>query len=287
MGIAPEDKRTSAYDRFRQQTEEFFNAQLERIGLSTSQIAEQQIPELEDSLVRVDDALRAPESFGVLKLSMSASGAAFIVKSNTESIVEIGIVPLLLERKKVIIDRLRNLRSKRTIKTLEELIDSISDSGLREQMRTELEATRQTISAIASSCKVQQGTAFIAMAMDPQEPQLEDVLDAIKEGSERCGIIAERIDEAVSNEPITARMLSAIEEAEFVVVDLTKPRPNVYYEAGYAQGLGKTPVYVARQGTEIPFDIKDYPVILYPNMRELKALLAERLTSVSVARKKT
>jgi nucleoside 2-deoxyribosyltransferase len=118
------------------------------------------------------------------------------------------------------------------------------------------------------------------MAMDPSDPSLEDVLDAIKEGSKKSDVIAERIDDHGSNDPITARMLKAIEEAEFVVVDLTYMRPNVFYEAGYAQGLGKTPIYLARQGTEIPFDVKDYPVILYPNMRELKILLAERLNDV-------
>jgi hypothetical protein len=89
----------------------------------------------------------------------------------------------------------------------------------------------------------------------------------------------------VPNESITGRMLTSIEDAEFVVVDLTNARPNVYYEAGYAQGLGKTPVYLARKGTEIPFDIKDYPVILYPYMRDLKTLLADRLNAVRAGRK--
>jgi len=190
------------------------------------------------------------------------------------------------------------------------------------------------------------------MAMDPQDPQLEDVLDAIKldfghsgidplqsrkeqagtvrkfgnvrwegrhheitqspislqesfqlaaffllsgcrengqsrvkDGVEKCGVIAERIDEVLSNEPITKRMLEAIDSAEFVVVDLSNARPNVYYEAGYAQGLGKTPVYVARKGTEIPFDLKDYPVILYSNLRDLKASLGERLRAIRSGRK--
>ena len=99
----------------------------------------------------------------------------------------------------------------------------------------------------------------------------------------RSNLVAERIDERATNEPITRRMLKAIEEAEYVVVDLTNPRPNVYYEAGYAQGMGKTPVYVARQGAEIPFDVQDYPVILYPNMRELKSSLAERLELIRAA----
>jgi hypothetical protein len=284
MSLAPENQRLSAYDRFREQAQRFFDAQLERLGLGEIQIASQGITELEDSLARVDDALRTPESFGVLRLSMSGNAAVVIVKTNTEAHIEVGVVPILLERKKAIVDRLRLLRSQRPINTLADLLDSLTDTGLRERLRTELEATRQSATANKPTTPVRANRAFIAMAMDPQDPQLEDVLDAIKEGSERCGVAAERIDEAVSNEPITGRMLKLIEEAEFVVVDLTNARPNVYYEAGYAQGLGKTPVYIARKGTEIPFDVRDYPVILYPNMRELKILLVERLSAVRAGR---
>lgn len=55
---------------------------------------------------------------------------------------------------------------------------------------------------------VRQDYAFIARAMDPKDLQLEDVLDAIKEGAKRSGVTAERIDEAALNEPITKRMLT-------------------------------------------------------------------------------
>jgi nucleoside 2-deoxyribosyltransferase len=112
------------------------------------------------------------------------------------------------------------------------------------------------------------------------------VIDAIKDGAQKCGVSAERIDEDASNEPITKRMLESIDQAAFVIVDLSHPRPNVYYEAGYAQGLGKTPVYLARKGTAIPFDLKDYPVIMYPNMRELKNNLADRLAAIRSGRRK-
>src|SRR3954469_15216814 len=283
MGFQLEDKRSDEYERFRGEARRFFDAQLERIGLGEAQIESQDITGLEDSLARVDDALRLPESFGVLKLSFSANAAVFIVKSDAASHIEVGVVPLLLERKKLIVDRLRLLRKQRPISTLSELINSVSDSGLRDQLRTELEATRHVGSPKRHSTNMRRNYAFIAMAMDPQNPQLDDVLDAIKDGAMRSSVVAERIDEKSTNEPITRRMLKAIEEAEYVVMDLTNPRPNVYYEAGYAQGMGKTPVYVARQGAEIPFDVRDYPVILYPNMRELKSSLAERLESIRAA----
>ncbi|HIP19479.1 MAG TPA: hypothetical protein EYG78_09125, partial [Sulfurovum sp.] len=86
----------------------------------------------------------------------------------------------------------------------------------------------------------------------------------------RCGIEAERVDEVHSNERITDRMLESIRKAEFVIVDLTHSRPNVFYEAGYVHGIGKIPIYLAKEGTKLEFDLKDYPVIFFKNMKQLK-----------------
>jgi hypothetical protein len=131
---------------------------------------------------------------------------------------------------------------------------------------------------------VQKGYAFIAMPIDPQNPQIEDVLDAIKEAAKRCGVHAERVDEPQSNERITDRILESIRRAEYVIVDLTGSRPNVFYEAGYAQGLNKTPIYIAQNGTKLEFDLKDYPVIFFRNMKELKDNLEKRLRGLAEAR---
>jgi hypothetical protein len=116
--IAPENQRLSPFDGFREQAHRFFEVQLERLRLGETQIANQGITELEDSLARVDDALRTPESFGVLRISVSGNATVFIVKSDTGAHIEVGAVPLLLERKKAIVDRLRLLRSQRPIKTI-------------------------------------------------------------------------------------------------------------------------------------------------------------------------
>ena len=134
---------------------------------------------------------------------------------------------------------------------------------------------------------VQKGYAFIAMPISSDDPQLEDVLDAVKEAAMRCGIHAERVDEPHSNERITDRILESIRKAEYVIVDLTNSKPNVFYEAGYAQGLTKTPIYIARQGTKLEFDLKDYPVIFFKNMKELKDSLEARLRGLADAKGKT
>ncbi len=134
---------------------------------------------------------------------------------------------------------------------------------------------------MTSQDSIQNGYAFIAMPINPANPQLDDVLDTIKTSASRCGIRAERVDEPQSNERITDRILESIRKAEFVIVDLTDSRPNVFYEAGYAQGLNKTPIYVAREGTKLEFDLKDYPVIFFKNMRELSEMLERRLKGLS------
>lgn len=132
---------------------------------------------------------------------------------------------------------------------------------------------------------VRKGYAFIAMPIVPGDPAVEDVLDAIKEAARRCGIHAERVDEPQSNDRITDRILESIRKAEYVIADLTDSRPNVFYEAGYAQGLRKTPIYIARQGTKLEFDLKDYPVIFFKGMKELKDNLEKRLRGLADERK--
>jgi hypothetical protein len=131
---------------------------------------------------------------------------------------------------------------------------------------------------------LRKGYAFIAMPIDSHDPQLEDVLDSIKEAAQRCGIHAERVDEPQTNERITDRILDSIRKAEYVIVDLTNSRPNVFYEAGYAQGLNKTPIYIARHGVKLEFDLKDYPIIFFRNMKELKDSLERRLRGLTGAR---
>jgi hypothetical protein len=127
---------------------------------------------------------------------------------------------------------------------------------------------------------IDQNYAFIAMPMDPNNHSLIDVLDAIKEAADQCGVYAERVDEPQINERITDRIIESIKRAQYVIVDLTKSRPNVYFEAGFAHGLGRIPIYIACEGTELEFDLKDYPVLFFRNLKELKSLLKRRINSL-------
>lgn len=86
--------------------EPFFNSALKRLNLTSTQIEKQPSEELEISLSTVEDAIRGSASFGVFKVGMSANASFYIAQSKTKHHYEVGILPLLLESKKLILMRL-------------------------------------------------------------------------------------------------------------------------------------------------------------------------------------
>lgn len=118
---------------------------------------------------------------------------------------------------------------------------------------------------------------FIVMPMLEADPALEDVLEAIREAAASVGLQAYRVDQLDSSGRITDSIINGLKSSGHVVVDLTHARPNVYWEAGFCHGLGKLPVYIARKGTNPEFDVKDYPVIYYSSMKQLRQGLVKRL----------
>ena len=63
--------------------------------------------------------------------------------------------------------------------------------------------------------------------------------EAIRSGITDAGFSAEFLDEIKHNHQIIPEMFRLIRECRFLVMDITDPNYGAYYEAGYAQGLGK------------------------------------------------
>jgi len=123
-------------------------------------------------------------------------------------------------------------------------------------------------------------SAFVMMSMREDDPSLEDVLDAIKRSCQANNIEANRVDEIEHLGRITDQILSAIKNHRILICDISSARPNVYYELGFAHGLGRSVILLAKQGTVLHFDIKDYNTIFYKNMKELESKLGNRLHSI-------
>jgi len=122
------------------------------------------------------------------------------------------------------------------------------------------------------------GLVFVAMSFQGEE--MDDVFAAIKDECSRLGLHAVRVDQNVGSAFIIREITELIERAEFIIFDLSRERPNVYYELGYAHGVGNEPLdilLIAKEGTTIHFDIAPLRVQFYHNTEHLRGILRTSL----------
>lgn len=127
------------------------------------------------------------------------------------------------------------------------------------------------------------------------DPVVESYYDeAIKQAVERLGLGCVRVDREHYQDRISERIRDNIKGSVAIIVDLTEDRPNCYFEAGYAvalneAGLGATPnrpIIFQRLNApprfepHIPFDLQDYPFILYTTIGSLRRQLKEKLKAL-------
>jgi hypothetical protein len=107
--------------------------------------------------------------------------------------------------------------------------------------------------------------AYVAMRFNDETNALRD--EGIRPAIIAAGWDARLIDEVHHLNHIDDEIIAAIRRSRFLVADLTGQRPNVYYEAGYAQGLGAPVVWTCREdeveANAVHFDIRQYAFITW------------------------
>lgn len=117
--------------------------------------------------------------------------------------------------------------------------------------------------------------AFVAM---PFSEEFEDVYQfGIYSTVRRCGYICEKVDEAAYAGSIIDRITEGIKNASFVIADLSLERPNVYLEVGFAWGLKKPVILVAREGQRLHFDLAHHKCIFYRTIGKLSEALEDAI----------
>jgi hypothetical protein len=101
----------------------------------------------------------------------------------------------------------------------------------------------------------------------------------IEPATRLAGYESLRIDGKQHNGKIDDEIMASIRGSRFVVADFTGNRGGVYYEAGFAHGLGLPVIFMCREGDELHFDIRQYNCIFWKpdGLEDAQARLKNRI----------
>lgn len=123
---------------------------------------------------------------------------------------------------------------------------------------------------------------FVAMSFRvEEEPALVDYFEAMKRAVREAQIPINlmRIDLLEGDYEISQKIMDKISESDFVLADFTLNPSNVYFEVGNARGSGKIVIQMARSGTLLEFDTRNWRTIFYKNATELEKELIPALVN--------
>src|SRR5579863_8493153 len=107
-------------------------------------------------------------------------------------------------------------------------------------------------------------------------PEIDPAYLAVAAAAKAVGLRAERVKDVKGDFRITEQILVMIRRARLIVADLTNDRPNVYFELGFARGIGKKVITILRSGSQPHFDVYDWAYLEYIDSRPLEKDLLER-----------
>ena len=107
----------------------------------------------------------------------------------------------------------------------------------------------------------------------------EGIVPAIR----ASGFEPKRIDRDQSVDKIDDAIIAELKRSRFLIADFTHgkegARGGVYYEAGFAHGLGIPVIFTCRKDKidELHFDTRQYAHIVWDSPKELRTLLRDRI----------
>lgn len=132
------------------------------------------------------------------------------------------------------------------------------------------------------------GSVFVSAVMNKDRyPDMDMIHKGIKSGINSTGNVAYFLNETAHNDNITKIMREEIRNCKFLVADFTHQNWGVYYEAGYAEALGKTVIHLCQEDDfdKVHFDIKQTQFILWKNEKDLAEKLKEQIENSNLAMK--
>lgn len=155
---------------------------------------------------------------------------------------------------------------------------AVSDERIRFKCMVTVDGYRQIAEQENQVATTQ---AFVAMWF---HDKMNDAFEhGIKPAIEAAGYAPLRIDQKLDVNKIDDEIIAEIRRSRFLVADFTHgeegARGGVYFEAGFAQGLGIPVIYTCRSGMEdkLHFDTRQYAHIVWETPKELHDGLLNRI----------
>ena len=121
------------------------------------------------------------------------------------------------------------------------------------------------------------GRCFVALWFDPS---MDDACEVgFKPALRDCGLDPIIMRDVHFNDDVCDRILAEIRLAQVVIVDFTGNRGGVYFEAGFARGLGREVIFTCRQDAmkDVHFDTNHYHHITWETPEDLRQKLKDRI----------
>ena len=135
----------------------------------------------------------------------------------------------------------------------------------------------KTVDELRTSTPGMGNRCFIAMWFDPEMDDVysEGIEPAVKEADYECV----RVDREPHNDKICDRIIAEIRRAKFIVADFTEHRGGVYFEAGFALGMGIPVIWTCRkdQLAKSHFDTRQYNHVVWSTPEDLREKLLDRI----------
>jgi len=204
--------------------------------------------------------------------------------SKTERMLEEGlhVINLKISKSQSFDDKLAEF-----FRMIQEELDARAGNKLRKSKpemfeEVSVETLDATTRAPDSSALLMSSSNLCFILMPFGEPFDNIYREIIKPTITESGLKPIRADELYSPGSIMEQIRSAIQQSRACIADLTGRNPNVLYELGIAQTLGKPTVMLSQDIQDVPFDLKQYRIISYSkDALSLKRLRNDLQNSIS------
>jgi DNA-binding NtrC family response regulator len=86
---------------------------------------------------------------------------------------------------------------------------------------------------------------------------------AIQEPLRQLGLTCERADELQATGNLLTAIYQRLQQADVIIGDMTGKNPNVFYEIGFAHGIGRDVILLTQKLSDIPSDLRLHRHIIY------------------------